>query len=342
MMAQSTTGNMDLLKATLTPKPSSPSSFSSTPSTSPRSSTKATVATPTQRNLSSFAPLDRDQFIGRLATFKDVFWSQLPKQLCELEWAQRGWVARKKGPRGVECGLCNANVQVVWEWSQLQEYLQQQSEENGNNMNGTKGEDTCLRKVTDDAESAALLLKHYEPLLSAGHASKCPWRSRTTDINVLRLPPHLLSLPSLLSRLTTLISILPFLPSPEKILQPKPLPSNLPTSLEPYEPRLVELGITGWSGSLLADKGILICENCHRRVGLWLFQEQVLDLVAQHKWYCPWINEEVQAGMKGWEYMVSLVEPRRSSKRSLEGDGHEEGRKSRFKKLREMLKGVKK
>ena len=65
-----------------------------------------------------------------------------------------------------------------------------------------------------------------------------------------------------------------------------------------------------------------------------------LDLVAEHKRYCPWINKDVQTGMVGWEYVVSLVEPRGNSKRGWEGDG--DGKESRFKRLREMLKGVKK
>ena len=63
-----------------------------------------------------------------------------------------------------------------------------------------------------------------------------------------------------------------------------------------------------------------------------------LDLLAEHKRYCPWINQDVQTGMAGWEYVFNLVEPRGSSKRGWEVDG--DGKESRFKKLREMLKGV--
>ena len=177
----------------------------------------------------------------------------------------------------------------------------------------SKEEDIYSTQPADDAQSTNLLLKYYTPLLSSGHTPKCPWRSRTTDIKVLRLPPQLLSLPSLQSRLATLTPILPFLPSAERILAPKPLPSNLPKSLEDYDPRLVDIGITGWSGSLLGHKGILTCATCHRRVGLWLFVEEgrmeELDLVAEHKGYCPWINTDVQTGMAGWEYVFSLVEP---------------------------------
>jgi len=304
-------------------------------------------------------------------------------------------VERRDGKKGVECGLCHGNVEVIWDWNQLRESVlkQRQLQEESTVENATenaqdtatdktatqesgitpkeptsttngkgldentdrggtnrditkegdsKEEDIYSMQPTDDTESTNLLLKHYTPLLSSGHTTKCPWRSRTTDITVLRLPPQLLSLPSLQTRLATLTPILPFLPSTERILTPKPLPTNLPKSLEDHDPRLVSIGITGWSGSLLGNKGILTCATCHRRVGLWLFVEEgrmeELDLLAEHKRYCPWINQDVQTGMAGWEYVFNLVEPRGSSKRGWEVDG--DGKESRFKKLREMLKGV--
>ena len=77
-------------------------------------------------------------------------------------------------------------------------------------------------------------------------------------------------------------------------------------------------------------------------MGLWLFTENsvALDLVAEHKRYCPWINASVQSGMAGWEYMISFLEPKGSSKRTRDDIG-DDGKESRFKRLREMLKRVK-
>lgn len=280
---------------------------------------------------------------------------------------------RKDGKRGVECGLCHANVEVIWDWNQLREsvlkqrQLQKETEENKQNGiegNGTSEEeqtsttngDIYFTNPSNETESTDLLLRHYRPLLSSGHTPKCPWTSRTTETTVLRLPPALLSLPSLISRLATLTPILPFLPNPSQITTPKPLPSTFPTSLTTYDSRLLQCGLIGWSGSLLGAKGILICSTCHRRVGLWLFsqdsrsldgdeEEGNLDLVTEHKQYCPWINVGVQTGMPGWEYLFELVQPRGSGgvKRRRDGDGDgdgDQGKESRFKKLREMLKGV--
>ena len=356
--------------------PSSPAPTSRAALT-PRSTPKpSSAATSVKQNLSSFAPWDRDQFVARLASFKNVFWSELPREVCELEWARRGWVERRDGKTSVMCGLCRANLEIIWHWDRLRESVlqsresQEEEKTNGGESNGisesphaesaspseptlsANGEDIYSMQASDDTEASELLLRHYKPLLSSGHMAKCPWRSRSTDLTVLRLPPQLLSLPSLISRVTTLTSITTLLPQAERIVAPKPLPSDLPTSFQDYDPRVLQAGITGWSGSTLGSRGILVCTACHRRVALWLFtadtsesqnglrlDEESLDLLAEHKWYCPWTNGAVQTGMAGWEYMYSLVEPRSSSKRSAEDDRIV--KESRFKQLREMLKNVK-
>jgi hypothetical protein len=97
-----------------------------------------------------------------------------------------------------------------------------------------------------------------------------------------------------------------------------------------------------------------VCSTCHRRVGLWAFtsepmslvnesklEEEPLDLCAEHKRYCPWINAAVQTKMAGWEYMISLVEPRGNLKRQWDINDDSE-KASQFKRLRDMLKGIKK
>src|SRR5579859_3947834 len=101
--------------------PLSTRSYSSPSLSRTQSQSKLSPApsTPTQRNLSSFAPWDRDQLVSRLSTFKNVLWSQLPDELGELEWARRGWVERRGGISGVTCDLCKATVEVIWDWERL-------------------------------------------------------------------------------------------------------------------------------------------------------------------------------------------------------------------------------
>lgn len=370
-MSQTVPQGLGHLKSALTPSKSrSPLSVPSTPSTP--ASNKIAAATPTRTNLSSFAPWDRDQFVARLSTFKDVFWSRLPEELCELEWAKRGWVERKDARRGVECGLCHSRLDVIWNWNELREsmlkspQLVDETKENGISNDDTSHmlaherttmtfrETSSSIEFPDDKESTELLLKHYMPLLSAGHTTKCPWATRTTDTTVLRLPPYLLSLSSLIARLQSLTPILPFLPPAERIIAPKPLPEDLPTDISDYDHQVIQVGVFGWSGSFLGSRGILVCSTCHRRVGLWVFtsetmslvntlkmEDESLDLCAEHKRYCPWIDAAVQTKMAGWEYIMSLVEPKGDLKRmrDINNDG---GKTSQFKKLREMLKSVKK
>ncbi len=70
-------------------------------------------------------------------------------------------------------------------------------------------------------------------------------------------------------------------------------------------------------------------------------EDEPLDLIKEHKKYCPWINKDTQMmGMAGWEVLLSLLEPR---KRKLQEEGEEKhGKESQLKRLREMLKGIRK
>ena len=70
-------------------------------------------------------------------------------------------------------------------------------------------------------------------------------------------------------------------------------------------------------------------------------EDEPLDLIKEHKKYCPWINKDTQMmGMAGWEVLLSLLEPR---KRKLQEEGEERhGKESQLKRLREMLKGIRK
>jgi hypothetical protein len=309
----------------------------------------------------------------------------LPDELGELEWARRGWVEKRDGISGVTCDLCKATVEVIWDWERLRgkvlseraakeeerekekETEKEKEQVNGTNRtsdtNGTNSTSTPtttqsspteddLYSQCGDGTDSDLLLQHYKPLLSSGHTTKCPWSTRPADITVLRLPPPLLSISTLISRLNSLTPILSSFPPADRILTPKPLPISLPTSLADYDYRLLQAGITGWSGSLLGTRGLLTCTTCHRRVGLWLFMEsgkendlgledEPLDLIKEHKKYCPWINKDTQMmGMAGWEVLLSLLEPR---KRKLQEEGEEKhGKESQLKRLREMLKGIRK
>ena len=331
----------------------------------PRFSPRVSGATPTQRNLSAFAPWDRDQLVARLSTFTDILWSQLPDELCEFEWARRGWIQRKDSKKGVECDLCRGNVQIIWDLNELRNFVlkerEQEQDEKEDETKETDASDSTPRpsastiemdniftKIPEsESETTELLLRHHRPLLSSGHNGKCPWRSRSAEPAVLRLPPQQLMLTKLTARLQTLTPIVEFLPPLDRIVVPKPLPGDLPIDLSGYDQRVLAVGLTGWTGSLLGSKGMLTCETCHRRIALWLFtsdgdstlvsEEEQLDLLAQHKCYCPWISARVQTGEPGWEQMHAQLVPSGGIKRTRETE-----KESQLKRLRQMLGAVKK
>lgn len=87
------------------------------------------------------------------------------------------------------------------------------------------------------------------------------------------------------------------------------------------------LSILGWEAETGHIKGLVTCSACFRRLGLWLFQKRKsssltdtdemkdeaatitsLDVIREHRDYCPWINSASQNGDKpGWEILVSVL-----------------------------------
>ena len=92
------------------------------------------------------------------------------------------------------------------------------------------------------------------------------------------------------------------------------------------------MAIFGWQGHkherLGPQAGSVSCQACFRVLGLWLFRskevnetgEEVigaavscLDVVKEHREYCPWQNSESQTGaasstaMAGWEVVLRVL-----------------------------------
>ncbi len=75
----------------------------------------------------------------------------------------------------------------------------------------------------------------------------------------------------------------------------------------------IMMAVFGWTARLETKvrDGAAVCESCFRTLGLWLFKSKVvneagevvrgaamnyLDLVEQHREYCPWRNPKSQSG----------------------------------------------
>ena len=87
------------------------------------------------------------------------------------------------------------------------------------------------------------------------------------------------------------------------------------------------LALFGWKAEEGHIKGLVTCKACFRRLGLWLFKAssdaapasmERLDVIGEHRDYCPWINPLAQNGaasrrtsldgLAGWQVLVRAVE----------------------------------
>ena len=125
-----------------------------------------------------------------------------------------------------------------------------------------------------------------------------------------------------------------------RILQPSPATPS-PDAPPPYaEPQplnmeALTLAIFGWQAEANHVVGLATCTTCFRRLGLWLFKSPStssddyppepaamarLDVIGEHRDYCPWINSISQngsaapqrpvsltKGLAGWETLLRLL-----------------------------------
>lgn len=128
------------------------------------------------------------------------------------------------------------------------------------------------------------------------------------------------------------------------LLPPSSTSNTPPTSTTselqaPIDLSALMLAMFGWQAEPSTIPGLAGCSACFRRLGLWLFKSQPrasspdaplpsppsmarLDVVAEHRDYCPWINASSQGGgqinkqpftqtstadLAGWELLLRVV-----------------------------------
>lgn len=121
-----------------------------------------------------------------------------------------------------------------------------------------------------------------------------------------------------------------------RLLYPSATPSANTTHTEPttstsrlIESKALTLALFGWQAEPSPIHGIATCSACFRRLGLWLFKPprestssamSRLDVVAEHRDYCPWVNAESQSlnnynqtarssisGEAGWVVLMRMI-----------------------------------
>ena len=139
------------------------------------------------------------------------------------------------------------------------------------------------------------------------------------------------------------------------LVSPSPPSDITPTSptpevqQAPIDTSALMLAVFGWQAEPSTIAGLASCAACFRRLGLWLFKPSShpssprspssspppmarLDVVAEHREYCPWINASSQGGggsstgshistanLAGWELLLRAINNAQQSRRDAAG-----------------------
>lgn len=280
-----------------------------------------------------YAPWDRDNFLRRLKSFSSISdWTPKPAAVNEVEWAKRGWVCQKF--ERVRC--CSCDVEIVVKLNRKE-------------VDG-KEEPVYVAHAIDE-----LLVEKYVKLIITSHRENCLWRIRGCDNTIFKLPlnhPHT-TIINLKDRFNEIKSSYQNLPYTHNLRFPDEFDLRdalnclrndffLPnTSIS--EPIISDankvafaLALFGWQGHHHERFGIQInsisCQACFRVLGLWMFKSKkvdksgmeltgaamnCLDVVGEHRLYCPWRNAASQNGvidkelspelLPGWKIVLQVV-----------------------------------
>lgn len=281
-----------------------------------------------------YAPWDRDEFLKRLKTFSSIsHWTPKPAEVNEVEWAKRGWICQKF--ERVRC--CSCNVEIVVKLNKKE-------------IDG-KEEPVYVAHAIEKS-----LVEKYVQLIVTSHKKNCLWRKRGCDDSIFRLPLSQTSFTTknLMIRYQEIklchknLPYLHDLRTPEEfdlectlqylsadLLGDESFKSN--SVLTSSEKVAFILAIFGWQGHHHERLGVqpnsISCQVCFRVLGLWIFKSKetsetgekikgatmnCLDVVGQHREYCPWRNPITQNGllstklapselMPGWKLILRIL-----------------------------------
>ena len=268
---------------------------------------------PSQSTISlihSYLPSDREAFLERLETFRQVTKWRIPstERINAAQWAKRGWVCVDTNL--VSCSACHERLLV--------------DIDDGDRSQG----DFEMEQQEDDAEDQLDLymevVKKYEELIVDAHKTSCPWRTRGCDKSIQRIN-GLLNVSTVITKLKERYDGI--LQNPEKLPCVQIISEDVPDVSQKARAFLFEgtdetiedalnLAICGWQRK---DGDVVECRQCFRSLGLWLYRGheptmERLDPVRSHLEYCPWICPETQDTEITWSWSA--------------GDGEESKRKA--------------
>ena len=275
-----------------------------------------------------------------------------PDAINEVQWAKRGWSC--VGRETVECmGGCGKRIVVLleaignrreiqeerdqaeeddeeeWREKALEQLVEKYatmiaSEHDGGCLWRRKGCDETIQRLplVWQATAVEALCARYRSLLVM--ADELPANiSAPETFDVTKV------IDRIADRLQSSSSTRPN--SPSHTQQTTPHRPVSPHQVSPSSPASINsdaliLALFGWQAEEGHISGLATCKACFRRLGLWLFKPSVpnetsiiehLDVVGEHRNYCPWISAASQCGtektqmaldgLSGWEILYKGI-----------------------------------
>jgi hypothetical protein len=282
-----------------------------------------------------YAPWDRAAFLERLRSFSDLLsWMPKPDRVNEVEWAKRGWVLQKS--ERVRCCLCNREVVVkvnekevngtitkVYNATIIDKALVDKYAE----LIVTGHDENCMwRQKGCDDTIHKLPLNDATVILRDIHERYGQLCTRTNTLPYefnLRLPASF-----------DFDAVMSYLPKKFFTNISNPSDPNPPPEMPEVNRVALKLALFGWQGHSVPrtgnDADAITCKACFRVLGLWLFKSKevspegkeivpatmlFLDVITEHRSYCPWRNPVSQNGhgksstsnMAGWEIVQKVL-----------------------------------
>ncbi|CAB4400418.1 uncharacterized protein OCT59_011004 [Rhizophagus irregularis] len=279
-----------------------------------------------------YNPIDKNDFMRRLATFMDSTWFVKPDLLSPVECAKYGWI--NIGEDWLKCEYCG---------------------------------ECMLVKIVPDIELEERLIEQYHKGLTSAHSITCPWRERHCDDYIYKIPlsVHVEILKEFQARTLSLIQLNDKLPIIKTELTEEFIETII--SVMPQESKTVErdilaaagcLSLFRWEYELIDGLDMLKCPFCFRKCALFNYrniakQREIqqqdkgdnednnkqtaedtsdsnvndnimvsldlkFDTELEHRWYCAWITgdgksivnktaEELAKRRPGWHITLEGI-----------------------------------
>ncbi|WBW74662.1 zinc finger C3HC-type containing RNA export factor Rsm1 [Schizosaccharomyces osmophilus] len=229
-----------------------------------------------------YKPWSLREFLYRLKTYRNRWSLTYDSKLGEVNCCRHGWLCDSYDK--LACDLCNTRLDLS--------FLQ-------NIIDSKELSWELPQKVRDRIEKS----------LIDEHQDGCLYKHMSFPDNIyeLEISTELLNVKRRIKSTSPCSVQLHF---PEEMTQERLVKIAERFSYETYnDPSLSVIGIalTGWTEQLSGQ--LYECDYCHRRVGVWNLKQddQLFDVIDQHKLNCPWKTSVMNSQLQGWQIILQLL-----------------------------------